>query len=66
MEALERAIGLWEEALFSYSNGSTQNMALPSQEVSEFTSSLQKVIEEAYSLQDRCEHLFLHEVYRNF
>lgn len=62
MEALEGAINLWEEALSSYTAGNTQGMALPSQEVAEFTQSLQKVIEDAYSLQDQCEHLFLHEV----
>lgn len=65
MESLEGAIGLWEEALSSYSSGSGHGLALPSQEAAEFTDSLQKVIDNAYSLQDQCEHLFLHEV-RNF
>ncbi|KAB7501720.1 Mitoguardin, partial [Armadillidium nasatum] len=61
MESLEGAIGLWEEALSSYSLGSGHGLALPSQEAAEFTESLQKVIDNAYSLQDQCEHLFLHE-----
>ncbi|RXG56763.1 Mitoguardin [Armadillidium vulgare] len=41
--------------------GSGHGLALPSQEAAEFTESLQKVIDNAYSLQDQCEHLFLHE-----
>ena len=62
MEALETAIGLWEDALAAYTSGNgSGNTALTSQEEAEFTQCLQRVIDDAYTLQDQCEHLFLHQ-----
>lgn len=61
MEALERALGYWEDALAAYTSGVTGGVALTSQEEAEFTALLQRVIDDAYSLQDQCEHLFLHQ-----
>ena len=63
MEALETAISLWEDALSTYSSANLHGTtALTSQEEAEFTSLLQRVIDDAYTLQDQCEHLFLHQV----
>ncbi|XP_068230216.1 mitoguardin-like [Palaemon carinicauda] len=61
MEALETALGYWEDALAAYTAGVTGGVALTSQEEAEFTALLQRVIDDAYSLQDQCEHLFLHQ-----
>ncbi|XP_076030639.1 mitoguardin isoform X2 [Oratosquilla oratoria] len=61
MEALETALGLFEDALAAYTAGGTGGSALTSQEEAEFTALLQKVIEDSYNLQDQCEHLFLHQ-----
>ncbi|XP_071542074.1 mitoguardin [Panulirus ornatus] len=61
MEALETALGYWEDALSAYTAGVTGGVALTSQEEAEFTALLQRVIDDAYSLQDQCEHLFLHQ-----
>ncbi|KAG7163544.1 Mitoguardin-like [Homarus americanus] len=62
MEALETALGFWEDALAAYTAGVTGGVALTSQEEAEFTALLQRVIDDAYTLQDQCEHLFLHQV----
>lgn len=62
MEALETALGYWEDALAAYTAGVTGGVALTSQDEAEFTALLQRVIDDAYSLQDQCEHLFLHQV----
>ena len=62
MEALETALGYWEDALAAYTSGLTGGVALTSQDEAEFTALLQRVIDDAYSLQDQCEHLFLHQV----
>lgn len=64
MEALETALGYWEDALAAYTAGVTGGVALTSQDEAEFTALLQRVIDDAYSLQDQCEHLFLHQVSR--
>ncbi|XP_069183978.1 mitoguardin isoform X2 [Procambarus clarkii] len=61
MEALETALGFWEDALAAYTAGVTGGVALTSQEEAEFTALLQRVIDDSYSLQDQCEHLFLHQ-----
>ncbi|CAL4142060.1 unnamed protein product, partial [Meganyctiphanes norvegica] len=61
MEALETATGYWEDALAAYSAGVRGGIALTSAEEAEFTALLQRVIDDAYSLQDQCEHLFLHQ-----
>lgn len=61
MEALETALGYWEDALAAYTSGLTGGVALTSQDEAEFTALLQRVIDDAYSLQDQCEHLFLHQ-----
>ncbi|XP_037790679.1 mitoguardin-like [Penaeus monodon] len=61
MEALETALGYWEDALAAYTAGVTGGVALTSQDEAEFTALLQRVIDDAYSLQDQCEHLFLHQ-----
>ena len=63
MEALGTALTMFEDALASYSSNSGQGViALTTQEEAEFVASLQGVIDQAYNLQDQCEHLFLHQV----
>jgi len=65
MEALGTALTMFEDALASYSNNSSSipgGIALTTQEDAEFVQSLQEVIDNAYTLQDKCEHLFLHQV----
>lgn len=63
MESLGTAVTLFEDALSAYSSqGPGRAMALTTQEEAEFVHSLQAVIEGAYTLQDQCEHLFLHQV----
>lgn len=62
MEALETALGFWEDALAAYTVGGIGGVSLTSQEEAEFTALLQRVIDDAYTLQDQCEHLFLHQV----
>ncbi|KAA0198302.1 hypothetical protein HAZT_HAZT007395 [Hyalella azteca] len=62
MEALNTALGCFEDALDGYSRSShNHTLALTTHDEAEFIQSLQAVIDDAYSLQDRCEHLFLHE-----
>lgn len=62
MEALETAIGYWEDALAAYvpSGGQTQ-LALTDPDEGKFTHQLEKVVEEAYKLQELCSQLFLYE-----
>ena len=64
MESLGCALNYFEDALAAYSAGGLPGAAAPltTQEEAEFVHSLQAVIEGAYSLQDQCEHLFLHQV----
>uniref|UniRef100_A0A6A7G9H4 Mitoguardin-like n=1 Tax=Hirondellea gigas TaxID=1518452 RepID=A0A6A7G9H4_9CRUS len=62
MESLGSALNMFEDALQSYSReGHGGTIALTTQEDAEFVRSLQGVIEGVYLLQDKCEHLFLHQ-----
>ncbi|KAF2359483.1 Mitoguardin, partial [Trinorchestia longiramus] len=62
MESLNAALGYFEDTLALYTGTSRGSaLALTTQEEAEFVQSLQSVIDEAYALQDQCEHLFLHE-----
>ena len=58
MEALEAAIGHWQDAQAALQVGD----ALPSAMDVELTRRLESLIDEAYKLQDACERLFLHQV----
>ncbi|CAG0883212.1 unnamed protein product [Darwinula stevensoni] len=57
MEALEAAIGHWQDAQAALQVGD----ALPSVMDVELTRRLESLIDEAYKLQDVCERLFLHQ-----
>lgn len=63
MEALETSITYWEDAMTAYSrNTDADSLAIANEEESEFYKELQKLLDEAYKLQDECELLFLDQV----
>ncbi|KAK3888964.1 hypothetical protein Pcinc_007030, partial [Petrolisthes cinctipes] len=53
--------GTGKMPLAAYTAGGIGGVALTSQDEAEFTALLQRVIDDAYTLQDQCEHLFLHQ-----
>lgn len=60
MEALETAIGYWEDAIQTYSTpASSGTLAITNEEESEFSHHIQKLLETSYTLQNQCEQLFL-------
>lgn len=66
MEALEMSISYWEDAMSSYSKTANSNsLAITNEEESEFCKELQKLLDDAYKLQDECELLFLDQVSSN-
>lgn len=64
MEALEMSITYWEDAMSAYTkkNSNSDSLAITNEEESEFCKELQKLLDEAYKLQDECELLFLDQV----
>lgn len=61
MEALETAIGYWEDALQSYRQPDQNILCLTDSEEGKFTHLLQKILDNAHNLQDYCSQLFLYE-----
>lgn len=63
MEALETAIGYWEDAIAvqTVMPTHTQQLAIPDVEKSSYTHFLEKILDKAYALQEDCEALFLHQ-----
>uniref|UniRef100_T1J7M5 Mitoguardin n=1 Tax=Strigamia maritima TaxID=126957 RepID=T1J7M5_STRMM len=63
LEALETAIGYWEDALHSYTAplASGGALAITNEEESEFSHYVEKVLDMACALQEHCEQLFLHQ-----
>ncbi|KAL1124385.1 hypothetical protein AAG570_001014 [Ranatra chinensis] len=59
MEALENSINCWEDALASYQSGAGEALCLTDEEEAQFASEIQNLLESAYSLQHKCELLFL-------
>ncbi len=64
MEALETSIMYWEDAMSAYTRdtANSESLAITNEEESEFCKELQKLLDEAYKLQDGCELLFLDQV----
>lgn len=62
MEALETAIGYWEDALHAYHPATVNGtLAITNREESEFVHQVEDMLETSYALQERCERLFLHQ-----
>ncbi|XP_023219603.1 mitoguardin 2-like [Centruroides sculpturatus] len=61
MEALETAIGYWEDALQSYRSPDQNVLCLTDSEEGKFTQLLQKILDNAHDLQENCTQLFLYE-----
>lgn len=62
MEALETAIGYWEDSLHAYQPSVLDGtLAITNREESEFTHQVEQLLETSYGLQEKCEHLFLHQ-----
>ncbi|CAH1395808.1 unnamed protein product [Nezara viridula] len=59
MEALEKGIGYWEDALAAYQGGGGTTIAITDREEAEFSRDIETLLEGAYRLQRKCELLFL-------
>lgn len=61
MEALETAIGYWEDALSAYRPPPGEHLALTDANEGKFTHMVEKILDQAYKIQEYCSHLFLSE-----
>lgn len=60
MEALEKAVGFWEDALAAYQqNPAPGALSLTSTEEAEFSREIENLLDGGYRLQRKCELLFL-------
>lgn len=59
MEALETAVGYWEDALAAYTSDVSGGAAVPSPEEAQFCTQLQRLLDTACRLQAECEQMFL-------
>lgn len=63
MEALEKGIAYWEDALSAYQNGAASGtLALTDAEEAEFSREIEFLLDGAYRIQRKCELLFLDQV----
>lgn len=66
LEALEKAIYCWEEALTAFSSSlSNDTLALPSKADAAFTHDVQELLNMAYEIQGHAELLFIDQVICN-
>nr|CAD7203277.1 unnamed protein product [Timema douglasi] len=59
MEALETAINYWDDALAAYTSVSAGPLAVTTGDEAQFCEDLQRLVDQAYELQEQCELLFL-------
>nr|CAD7426631.1 unnamed protein product [Timema monikensis] len=62
MEALETAINYWDDALAAYTSVSVGPLAVTTGDEAQFCEDLQRLVDQAYELQEQCELLFLDQV----
>lgn len=67
LEALEKALYCWEDALTAFSSGLTGDaLALPSKADAAFTRDVQELLDLGYQIQNNAELLFIDQVQSNY